>query len=375
MPALQRAGAILEDILTLSTRKASLSGLAALGVVALLAGCGSAPEESGGGAAAPADSDFLPCMVSDAGGFNDASFNQLGKQGLDEAAEALGVEPNAVQSDAETDFGPNLTNLVNQGCSIIVTVGFLLADATKAAAEENPDVNFAIIDDASIDAENVKPLTFNTSEAAFLAGYAAASYSKTGTVGTFGGMQIPTVTIFMDGFADGVAYFNEQKQKDVKVIGWDVASQTGSFTGGFAQGVEAKTAAQTLIDQNADVILPVGGPIFLSAGEAIRDAGREIALIGVDADAYVTAPDLKDLFLTSILKGINVAVSDVVQAAGEGDFSNEPYVGTLENEGVGLAPFHDFESKIDPALTGELDTIKQAIVAGEITVESPSALQ
>ena len=374
MPALG-AGTILEDILTITTRKASLSGLATLGVVALLAGCAQAPEESDGGAAAPADNDFLPCMVSDSGGFNDASFNQLGKAGLDEAAEELGVEANAVQSDAETDFGPNLTNLVNQGCSIIVTVGFLLADATKAAAEENPDVNFAIIDDASIDADNVKPLTFNTSEAAFLAGYAAASYSKTGTVGTFGGLQIPTVTIFMDGFADGVAYFNEQKGKDVKVIGWDVASQTGSFTGGFAQGVEAKTAAQTLIDQNADVILPVGGPIFLSAGEAIRDAGKEIALIGVDADAYETAPDLKDLFLTSILKGIQVGVSDVVSAAGEGEFSAEPYVGTLENDGVGLAPFHDFESKVDPALGGELDTIKQGIIAGDITVESPSALQ
>jgi len=375
MPALRCAGTILEDILTLTTRKASLSGLATFGVVALLAGCASAPEESGDGGAAPADNDFLPCMVSDSGGFNDASFNQLGKEGLDEAAKALDVKPNAVQSDAETDFAPNLTNLVNQGCSIIVTVGFLLADATKAAAEENPDVDFAIIDDASIDAENVKPLTFNTSEAAFLAGYAAASYSKTGTVGTFGGMQIPTVTIFMDGFADGVKYFNEQKQKDVKVIGWDVASQTGSFTGGFAQGVEAKTAAQTLIDQNADVILPVGGPIFLSAGEAIRDAGKEIALIGVDADAYETAPDLKDLFLTSILKGIQVGVSDVVEAAGKGEFSSEPYVGTLENEGVGIAPFHDFESKVDPALTGELDAIKQGIIDGEITVESPSALK
>jgi basic membrane protein A and related proteins len=375
-PALRFAGTILEDTLTLTTRKASLGGLATLGVVALLAGCAQAPEESGGGSsAAPADGDFLPCMVSDSGGFNDASFNQLGKEGLDEAADSLGVTPNAVQSDAETDFGPNLTNLVNQGCSIIVTVGFLLADATKAAAEENPDVEFAIIDDASIDAENVKPLTFNTSEAAFLAGYAAASYSKTGTVGTFGGMQIPTVTIFMDGFADGVKYFNEQKQKDVKVIGWDVASQTGSFTGGFAQGVEAKTAAQTLIDQNADVILPVGGPIFLSAGEAIRDAGKDIALVGVDADAYETAPDLKDLFLTSILKGIKVGVSDVVSAAGEGDFSSEPYVGTLENDGVGLAPFHDFESKVDPALMDELDTIKQGIIDGEITVESPSALK
>ena len=75
------------------------------------------------------------------------------------------------------------------------------------------------------------------------------------------------------------------------------------------------------------------------------------------------------------VKGIQVGVSDVVSAAGEGEFSAEPYVGTLENDGVGLAPFHDFESKVDPALSGELDTIKQGIIAGDITVESPSALQ
>jgi basic membrane protein A len=338
----------------------------------MLAGCASAPEETTGGE--EASGDFLPCMVSDAGGFDDQSFNQSGFEGLTAAAEEFGVEPITVESADDTVYESNINNLVDQGCTIIVTVGFLLADATAAAAEANPDVEFAIVDDASITADNVKPLTFNTSEAAFLAGYAAASYSETGVVGTFGGMQIPTVTIFMDGFVDGVNYYNEQTGEAVQAIGWDVAGQTGSFTGGFAAGTEARNVAQSLIDQNADVIMPVGGPIFLSAGEAIRDSGREIALVGVDSDAFESAPDLSDLFLTSVLKGVATGVQDVVTASANGEFSSEPYVGTLENDGIGIAPFHDFEDAVDPELEATLDELRQQIIDGEIEVESPSAL-
>ena len=319
-------------------------------------------------------------MVSDAGGFDDKSFNQLGKEGLDEASDALGVTPIAIESADEAAYVPNVENLVAEGCNLIVTVGFLLSEATLAGAAANPDVNFAIIDDGLdanfdgvVDVENGKPIVFDTAQAAFLAGYAAASYSKSGIVGTFGGMQIPPVTIFMDGFADGVAYYNDQKSAAVKVLGWDVATQTGSFTGGFAAGTEALGAAQSLIDQGADVILPVGGPIFLSAGKAIRSSGKDITLVGVDADVFETTPDLSDLFLTSILKGIKVGVADVVTNAAKGTFDNSPYVGTLENGGVGIAPFHDFESKVSADLASELEAIMAGIIDGSITVESPAS--
>lgn len=352
------------------TRKAAFAGLASLGAIALLAGCASAPATDTASAGA---SDFVPCMVSDSGGFDDKSFNQSGYEGLQSAATELGATPITVESAAETDFAPNIQSLVDQGCNLITTVGFLLADATKAAATANPDINFAIIDDSSIVADNVKPIVFDTAQAAFLAGYAAASYTTTGVVGTFGGMQIPPVTIFMDGFADGVAYYNTKNSASIKVVGWDVASQTGSFTGGFAAGVEAKTAAQGLIDQNADVIFPVGGPIFLSAAEAIKDSAKPIVMIGVDADAYLTAPDIKGLFLTSVLKQVGVGVANVTKDAAAGTFSATPFVGTLANDGVGLAPFHDFESKVKPGLQAELDAIKAGIIDGSIMVESPSS--
>jgi basic membrane protein A len=361
----------LEDNLTTTARRASLTGLAAIGVMALLAAC--APAPSTGGSSTAAASNFLPCMVSDSGGFDDKSFNQLGYEGLTSAASELNVKYLKAQSKTETDFAPNITSMVNQNCNLVVTVGFLLADATKAAAAANPNTNFAIIDDSSITAKNVKPIIFDTAQAAFLAGYASASYSKTGVVGTFGGMQIPTVTIFMDGFADGVKYFNDKKGKDVKVVGWNVDTQNGSFTGGFAANQTAKNTAQGLIDQNADVILPVGGPIYQSAAQAIRDSGKPIVMLGVDADVYVSDPSVKDLLLTSVMKGMKAGVHDVVKAAASGSFSNAPYVGTLKNGGVAIAPFHDYASKVDPGLQGELDTIKAGIIDGSIKVASKSS--
>ena len=368
-----RVGRHKEDTLRITTRKAAMSGLATLGVAVLLAGCAATPEEAPGESETPAVSDFTPCMVSDSGGFDDKSFNQIGKQGLDDAAKDLGVKANAVQSETETDYASNISNLVDQDCSIIVTVGFLLADATKAAATDNPDVNFAIIDDSSIDAPNVKPIVFDTAQAAFLAGYAAASYSKTGVVGTFGGIPIPPVTIFMDGFVDGVNYYNQAKGKTVKVIGWDVAAQDGAFTGGFDANDTAKSTAQNLIDQNADVILPVGGPIYKSAAEAIRDANKGIALIGVDADVTETDPSVADLLLTSIMKGMQIGVSDVVKSAAEDKFDKTPFVGTLDNGGVSIAPFHEFEKKVDSNLSKELDQVKADIISGKIKVESPAS--
>ena len=359
----------------ITSRKSALSGLAVVGIsTMLLAGCAPAPETPGGTTKTPAASNFLPCMVSDAGGFNDKSFNQLGKQGIDEAAKKLGVTANSVESKVETDYAPNITGLLSQNCNIIVTVGFNLAAATKAAATANPDVKFSIIDDNSITLPNVKPIVFDTAQAAFLGGYAAASYSKSGIVGTFGGIPIPPVTIFMDGFYDGVQYYNSQKGKSVKVLGWDVAKQKeGAFTGGFDANDTAKSTAKNLIDQGADVILPVGGPIYQSAVQAIKDSGKNIALIGVDADVTQTDPSITNLLLTSIMKGIQVAVNDVVTEAAAGKFDNTPFVGTLANNGVGLAPFHDFASKVDPGLQGELDAIKADIISGKIKVESPSS--
>ena len=359
--------------MTITIRKAAVGGLAALSVAALLSACASAPET--GSSSGAAKSDFIPCMVSDSGGFDDKSFNQLGYEGIQKAAKELGVKAITVESSAETDYAPNLKSLVDQGCNLIVTVGFNLSAATVESAKANPDIDYAIIDDAAdndfdgkVDAPNIKPILSNTAQAAFLAGYAAADYSKTGVVGTFGGMNIPPVSIFMDGFKQGVDYHNTELGTSVKTLGWD--GKDGVFTGGFAAGTDAQNAAQGLIDQNVDVLLPVGGPIYQSAAAAIKSAGRDIALIGVDADVYETDPSVADLLLTSIRKAIDVGVYDTVVASGKGDFDPSPFIGTLDNNGVGLAPFHDFESKVKSDLQSRIDKLKASIIDGSVKVTS-----
>jgi len=361
--------------LTISTTKKLLGATIAAGVIFALAGCGQAPAESGGDGGDAAAPDFLPCIVSDMGGFDDKSFNQLSFEGATKAAEELGVKLKDVQSNAETEYGPNITNLVDENCNAIVSVGFALSAATVEAATANPDIDFILVDDAADndfdgtkDADNIKPLLYDTAQAAFLAGYLSAGYSTTGKVGTFGGMEFPTVTIFMDGFKQGVDHYNEVKGADVQVVGWD--GKTGSFTGGFEANQDAKQVAVNILDQDVDVIFPVGGPIYQSAQQAIKESGKDIALIGADADLFETDPSTADVVLTSVLKAMDLSTYEAVLASGKGEFDPEAYIGTLENEGVGISDLHNFSDKVDSGLQDELTQLRQDIIDGKVTVTS-----
>jgi len=368
-------------------RVTAVVGLSALAIAA----CGEAPDEAGaagegdapaatgeasteatgGSDAAPAD--FNGCMVTDAGGVDDRSFNEAADRGLTQAVDELGIEKNVVESNAETDYIPNVDQLVQQDCDLIIGVGFLLAGAVGEAATANPEETFALIDSTlETPADNVKPLLFNTAEAAFLGGYLAAGMSETGTVATFGGIPIPPVTIFMDGFVDGVAHHNEQKGTDVQVLGWDKAAQEGTFTGDFQNQANGQTTTENFISQGADIILPVAGPVGLGAAAAAEASGTA-RLIWVDSDGYESADQYGALFISSVLKNIDAAVYATTQETLDGAFSSEPYVGTLENGGVGLAPFHDFEGEVPPELADELTALQEAIIAGEVTVESPAS--
>ncbi|MDR3201535.1 MAG: BMP family ABC transporter substrate-binding protein [Bifidobacteriaceae bacterium] len=365
-------------------RKLTLFAAMAAAASLTLTACGGAPEEpapadsatqeatDNDAAEAPAASDFSACMVSDAGGFDDKSFNQSGYEGLAAAEDSLGIAIKTAESKDQVDYGPNIKSMVSQGCNLIITVGFLLADATKEAAEANPDSTFAIIDDSSITAANVRPLVFNTAEAAYLAGYVAAATSTTGTVATFGGMPIPTVTIFMDGFADGVARYNADKGGAVKLLGWDKDKQNGSFTGDFEDQSKGKNLTKTFIDQGADVVMPVAGPVGAGAAAAAKEAGN-VAVVWVDADGYETSPDYADLFLTSVVKEIGASVLTTIKETASGGFNPEPYVGTLENGGVSIAPFHDYDSKVSAETKAEVEALQAGIISGQIAVDSPSS--
>ncbi|WP_315095128.1 BMP family ABC transporter substrate-binding protein [uncultured Cellulomonas sp.] len=351
------------------------------GAVALaLAACGSAPEdtEETPGATASESVDFKACMVSDAGGFDDKSFNQSGFEGLTQAEEELGIEVASVESSADTDYTPNIDGLVAENCDLIIGVGFLLEDPIQAAAEANPDVNFALVDSSFSDAdfapvtlENGKPILFDTAQAAYLAGYVAAGTSTTGKVATFGGIQIPSVTIFMDGFADGIAKYNEDNGTTVALLGWDKAAQTGVFAGNFDSQDDGKNIGQSFIDQGADIIMPVAGPVGIGTASVAQAAGN-VSVIGVDADWFETT-EYGPIVLTSVMKEIGPAVFDTIKEAVDGSFSSDAYVGTLENEGLGLAPFHDLESKVATDVVTKIDELKAAIIAGDIVVESDAS--
>ncbi|MCU1516310.1 MAG: hypothetical protein JWQ75_1031 [Pseudarthrobacter sp.] len=356
-------------------KRGSVAGVATIGATALLlTSCGAPPEASSPTATA---SDYTGCIVSDSGGFDDQSFNQSSYEGLKKAEADLGIKVNQVESKTNNDFEPNLRAMVAANCDLTLTVGFLLKDATQAQAAANPESHFAIIDsDYDPPISNVKPIVYDTAQAAFMAGYLAAGTTKTGSVATFGGRKIPSVTIFMDGFADGVKYYNEKKGTDVKVLGWDKAAKDGSFTGDFEKQDVGKQLTQNFLDQGADIVMPVAGPVGKGAGAALMEAkaaGDDVKLIWVDSDGFLTAPEYKDIMLSSVMKLMGEAVEAVVKDDKDGKFTNTPYVGTLANEGVQLAPFHGFDAQVPADLKSELDQIKKDIIDGKLKVESASS--
>ena len=313
-------------------------------------------------------------QITDVGGIDDKGFNQLAWDGLQRAGEELGVEVNFLESQQQTDYEKNINEFLNQGYNGIVTVGFLLGDATKAASEANPDIPFAIVDFPSQTPGDLG-LLFAVSEPSFMAGYLAAGMSETGIVCTYGGIKIPPVTEFMVGFEHGVAYYNEQKGADVQVLGWktDAAAEgggDGSFTGNFESLDDGRSFAENFFDEGCDIIFPVAGPVGLGSATAAQDRG--FTVIGVDADLTQTNPDAADVYLTSVLKKIDVAVAEAVQRMETGTFEGGTnFISTLANGGVGLGPFHDYEDAVSQEMRDELAAIEQGIIDGSISTGWP----
>jgi basic membrane protein A len=280
-------------------RKGLKSAALAIAAFALIAGaCGgssdTATEETTAEAteettAALPGAGILACQVTDTGGVDDKGFNQISYKGMQDAEATLGVTIDLLESASDADYAPNLQNFADKGCNIIVTVGFLLGDATKAAAEANPDKNYAIVDSAfDPPIANARGLVFATDQPSFMAGYLAAGMSKTGVVGTFGGINIPPVSIFMDGFAKGVAYYNAQKGTKVKVLGWDTTKKDGTFAGNFNSLDDGKNIAKSQADEGADIIFPVAGPVGLGSAQFAMESGGKVKIIGVDVDMSVS---------------------------------------------------------------------------------------
>ena len=338
----------------------------------------SSPTATSGTTAAAAGK-FLGCMVTDTGGIDDRSFNASAWAGMQVAAKAgSSIDVKYLQSTTQADYVPNINTFISQKCSIIVTVGFLMGTATSDAAKAHASQKFAIVDFSyTPPLSNVNALLFDTSQDGFQGGYLAAGMSKTGKVATFGGQKLPTVTIYMDGFYDGVQYYNQKHGTHVQVLGWNEPSQNGSFTGDFTNQTKGQTLTQTFISEGADIIFPVAGNVGLGAAKAVQQAdqaagSQKVNMMWVDVDGCVSAPQYCKYFITSVQKGIVAAVSTSVTGAAGGSFKGGNYVGTLANGGVALAPFHTFDSKVPAALKSELAQVKAGIVDGSIKVATKS---
>jgi basic membrane protein A and related proteins len=327
----------------------------------------------------------LACMVTDTGGIDDRSFNASSWAGMQAAA---ATNPNIsvkyLSSTSQGDYIPNINTFLSQNCNIIVTVGFAMGAATETSAKAHPTQKFAIVDCSYASGcltgtkqSNIDQLTYNTVQDGFLGGYLAAGMTKTGKVATFGGQDFGTVTIYMDGFWDGVQYYNTKHGTHVQVLGWNEQTQKGSFTGDFTNQTKGATLTQTFISEGADIIFPVAGNVGLGAAKAVQQAdaaagSAKVNMFWVDVDGCVSAAAYCPYFITSVEKGIVASVKATVLAAAGGQFAGGAYVGTLSNGGVTLAPYHDFASKVPASLQAELQTLTTGIENGSIQTPTKS---
>ncbi len=316
------------------------------------------------------------CLVTDLAGVDDRSFNASAWQGVQDAmAAGYATEDSFFLESADaSDWQPNIDQMVSQGCQHIVTVGFALGEVTAINAQAHPDITWTMIDNVLTDETfaplalpNVRELVYQTDEAAFAAGYLAAGVTSTGVLCTYGGANFPTVSIFMDGFTRGAMHYNDVKGTSVEVKGWDPEAGDGLFTGSFTDMALARSTAESLFQENCDIIIPVGGAINLPAGDAINDLGLDAALVGVDADAYFAMDtQYQSLWLTTVEKAIAPFVTLAVMDQQAETWSPGSFVGNLANDGVGLSEYHDWDSRVSDELKAEVEQLLADIKDGTI---------
>jgi basic membrane protein A len=333
----------------------------------------------------------VACVAFDTGGLGDKGFNDLAKKGVEDAA-AAGYDTHFSEAQGATDYANNIQTLIDQGCTAIVTVGFLQSQATADAAAANPAIAFAQVDtawnacgpdftcgnaDDTPQPANFTGLDYQVDQAAMLAGYLAAGWSQSGKIGTFGGLAFPGVTRFMDGLYAGIKYHNQEKGTNVELLGWDGSlpnpADKGTFVGGtggndtWVNPTAGEQLAKTFLDQGVDIVHPVAGATGNGAIKAMHEASKWA--IGVDTDQFISiGPPTNAAILTSAQKAIDVSVLDFFNQVEGGYLGGTDYSGTIANGGVLLSPYHDYDSKIDAALKGEIDALKAKLADGSVKV-------
>lgn len=348
---------------TKMTRRAFVGTMGA-GAMAALAGCGggsAAPAAEGDAAEGEAEANVKVEMVTDTGGVNDQSFNQLAWAGMQQLNADNGWEVSYIESKQDADYMTNLDKAVDDGSALVWGIGFAMAEAVNTAAEQNPDVKFALIDGTNDNgAANLTGVLFKAQEPSFAVGYIAARMSKSGKVGFVGGMTSETIQAFEFGYYAGIEYANKEQGTAV--------TYQGQYAESFGDAAKGKSIAQKMISDGADVLYHAAGGTGVGMLEACNDAG--VYSIGVDQDQAVLFPDYETI-ITSALKKVDEAVISVSNGIIDGSIAGGDNIvlGAAE-DAVGIAPTHDLlPDDIYQAALDVLDKIK----SGEIVVPATQA--
>jgi basic membrane lipoprotein Med (substrate-binding protein (PBP1-ABC) superfamily) len=306
------------------------------------------------------------CLVTDLGRINDGTFNQFAYEGMLQAAEDAGIESTFIETQAETDYNANINTCISEGYDAIVTVGFLIAEATLAAAEENPDVFFIGVDQFVLDGpENYVGIQFREDQSAFLVGALAALVTESNIIGGVFGIDIPPVVRFRNGYEQGIEFMATLLEKDVEILGVYIDS--------FVAPDRGAAAAEQFIGEGADVLFGGGGPT--GSGAIAFAAAEGVWVIGVDQDEYFTtfgegeSPGA-DRIISSGVKRVDVGVYDMVTALATGDMEAFPggqnYILDVANGGMTFAgpneaeipaEYYEIVGEIEVALAeGTLET-------------------
>lgn len=356
-------------------KKNRLMGLALAGAVALtVAGCGGDAKPAGSEAgSAPAEADYKVQMVTDMGGVNDQSFNQLAWEGLQKLEDETGIPVNYTESKQEADYATNLDKAVDAGSNTVWGIGFAMAGAIRDAAEVNPDVHFAIIDNAYPEKghvneetgeedgllDNLTGVTFKTQEPSFVAGYIAAMTTQTGKVGFVGGMKSDVLETFNWGFQAGVAYANKTEGKNVEVVSQYIET--------FTDAAKGKAAGQKMYSDGCDIVFACAGNAGNGVIESATEAGKMV--IGVDKDQYDLAPEN---MLTSVMKNVDQAVIEVSKQAADGEEIGGKNIELSAKDGaVGISEHHDLmEDSVYETAVALFDKIKDGEIEPPATEDA-----
>lgn len=387
-----RAGWKGRGVLTTAASERRRRTAAAIGALALtaLVASGCTPdqtraEEPSQSSSAPA---VLPCIVSEPDGQD--PLVGLAYDGVRQAADELGVRYEESPAATMSAVGGALDHLVGQGCTVIVTAGDRALPATVASASAHPDVAYVWVDESGArdlsgypelsGAANITPVLFDLTQPAFLAGYLAAGMTKTGVVGTFAETASPTSDAIMDAFAQGVEHYDqvnaEKLTKPVRVVGWDRTTRQGDALTGPNGRRTATHAVEALMQDEADIILPVrmpgrdGKTFYQQVADPLTSSKVAISVIGMGSDAFESAPDVSGTFLTSLVTAADVGVYGRVIASAKGALSSAPFIGTLGNGGVDLAPYHDWSDRVPENLTSALDLVETAVIGGGVIIDA-----